>query len=244
MKKVEILGLNFADTNLSGAREFVFDRLERETTTMVVTANAEFGKLALEDEKIRDLYNGADLLVADGAGVVLAAKILGKTLQGKVAGVDLAAEVANTAAEKALPLFLLGGKPGIAEAAAENLQKKYPGLLIAGTADGYFSSDGERAPLIKNSGAKIVFVCLGSPKQEYFIKNNYSLFDGMLLIGLGGSLDVFAGVSKRAPDFFVKCNLEWFYRLIKQPSRLGRMMKLPAYEFEAVKAKLFKKKGK
>ena len=127
-------------------------------------------------------------------------------------------------------LYLLGAKPGVAEKAGANLCAKYPGLVLAGTHDGYFSDPQEVVDSINAAGgADVVFVCLGAPKQEKFIADNMDDIHSTLFCGLGGSLDVFAGVAKRAPDIFIKLGLEWFYRLLKQPSRIGRMMKLPKF---------------
>ena len=132
-------------------------------------------------------------------------------------------------AQEGLSLFLLGAKPGVAELAAANLTEKYPGLKIAGTHDGYFKEDAPVIDTIKTSGADCVFVCLGAPKQEYWMRKNGLATGAHLLCGLGGSLDVFAGVVERAPKFWCDHGLEWFYRLCKEPKRIGRMMKLPLF---------------
>ena len=132
-------------------------------------------------------------------------------------------------AEKAQALYLLGAKPGVAELAAERLQKQHPGLKIAGTHDGYFKEDAPVAAAIRESGADCVFVCLGAPKQELWMAQNGPATGAHVLCGLGGSLDVFAGTVERAPKFWSDHGLEWFYRLCKEPKRIGRMMKLPLF---------------
>ena len=123
----------------------------------------------------------------------------------------------------------------LAEKAAEELSKKYPGIRIAGTNDGYFKKEGaENDAVIEKinaSDADVLFVCLGAPKQEKWIYDNREALKVNFAAGLGGTLDVFAGTVKRAPEFFIKANLEWFYRLLCMPSRLGRMMKLPKFLF-------------
>ena len=126
-------------------------------------------------------------------------------------------------------LYLLGAKPGVAEQAAENLSGEYPGLRIAGTGDGYFQEDGPVVEAIRASGADAVFVCLGAPKQEKWMQKNGEATGARLLVGLGGCLDVFSGQVQRAPEMFQKLGLEWLYRLVKSPSRIGRMMKLPLF---------------
>ena len=135
---------------------------------------------------------------------------------------------------------MLGAKPGVAERAAEAMKKIAPGLNICGCLHGYFESDGEAAGAINSSGADIVFVCLGSPKQEQWMYGNAEKLIPCTMMGLGGSLDSFAGEAKRAPDWMLRMNLEWLYRLYKQPSRIGRMMRLPKYLFAAVRKSLKK----
>ena len=118
------------------------------------------------------------------------------------------------------------------------MQEKFPGLIVAGTADGYFKEDGPVVEQIRASGADIVLVCLGAPKQELWMAKNGEATGAKLLCGLGGSLDIFAGISRRAPDIWVKLGLEWAYRLVKEPWRIGRMMSLPKFLFTAVGMRL------
>ena len=138
-------------------------------------------------------------------------------------------------------MFLLGAKPGIADQAAEKLKVRYPGLQIAGTHDGYFKEDGPVLTQIRDSGADVVFVCLGAPKQEKWMLHNGEATGAHLLVGLGGCLDVFSGNVQRAPEVFQKLGLEWFYRLLKNPSRIGRMMKLPLFLIHAAGEKRSRK---
>ena len=176
-------------------------------------------------------------MLPDGIGVVYAAKILGTPLQGRVPGCDFAAALCGWMAENGKKLFLLGAKPGVAEQAAENLEKAHPGLSVCGTHDGYFKDDAPVVDAIGAAGADVVFVCLGAPKQEHWMIEHGPQTGASLLIGLGGSLDVFAGTVKRAPKIWQKLGLEWLYRLLRQPSRIGRMAKLPLFLVSAVKAK-------
>ena len=147
--------------------------------------------------------------------------------------------------QEGMRLFLLGAKPGVAEQAAINLQKKYPGLIIAGTQDGYFQDEQQAVDAVKAAGgADVMFTCLGAPKQERFMAGHLDELPVTLSCGLGGSLDVFAGTVQRAPEIFIRLNLEWFYRLCKQPSRIGRMMKLPLFLLIVIKTRLFGGKKK
>ena len=176
-----------------------------------------------------------------------AARILGTPLKGKVAGVELGREVLAFASDDGLPVYFLGGKPGVTEAAAEKMREAYPALQICGMHDGYFQKSGEENDavlnLINESGAKILFVCLGAPAQEKWIAQNKDRLPGVqILMGLGGSLDVYAGTVKRAPKIFIKLGLEWLYRLLKEPRRIGRMMSLPKFYFGTWRYKLAGKK--
>ena len=209
----------------------------RGGTHYIVTPNSEIVYEAMRDAMLRDILNGADLVLPDGAGVVLGSKILGTPLKAKVAGVDFADRLLAVLAETGGKLFLLGSKPGVAEQAAAEMQRRHAGLCVCGTKDGYFSDDREAIDAVNKAGADVLFVCLGAPKQERFMDAYKNELNVRLMIGLGGSLDAFAGTVKRAPKWMIACNLEWFYRLLKQPSRLGRMMRLPKFLWATVLAR-------
>lgn len=219
---------------------------ENRSGVSVFTPNSEIVQLCIEDASLRDTINEGGLIVPDGVGVIKAARILGTPLKEKVAGVDLGRRVMAFAAEDGYPVALVGGKPGVAEDAAAAMQAVYPGLHICLTADGYFKKEGEENEAvlsrIRESGARIVLVCFGAPAQEKWIAANWDKLPGVnVLLGLGGSLDVYSGRVKRAPAIFVRLGLEWLYRLLKEPKRIGRMMNLPKFYFGTWKYKLFHK---
>ena len=203
--------------------------LEGPEARYVVTPNPEIVEVCREDDAARRAVNGAALVLPDGVGVIKGAAILGTPLRERVPGVEFGARLMEKMAERGKSLYLLGAKPGVAEQAAERLEARYPGLRIAGTHDGYFQEDGPVAEEIRQSGADAVFVCLGAPKQELWMARNAQATGAKLLCGLGGSLNIFAGTAERAPKFWCDHGLEWFYRLCKEPWRLGRMMKLPLF---------------
>ena len=227
--RIDVMGVGFDNVTMDEALERAKTLLAQPGPAYCVTPNAEIVYEALHDEAFRAILNGAALVLPDGAGTVLGAKLLGTPLKQKVAGIDFSANLLGILAETGKRLYLLGGKPGIAEKAAENMIKKHPGLCICGTADGYFRDE---APVIEKINAAkpdALFVCLGAPKQEIFMHAHCADLAVPLMIGLGGSLDGFAGTVKRAPDWMIRLQLEWLYRLIKEPKRIGRMMRLPKF---------------
>ncbi len=226
------------DLTLSEAEAAGSALLEQPGFHYAVTPNPEFILAARKDPQFRSVLNGADLSLADGIGVVYAAKILGRPLKGRTPGVDFAQRLMAVMARTGARLFLLGAKPGVAEQAADNLRKAHPGLVICGVHDGYFQDDAPVVEAVKAAQADVVFVCLGAPKQEFWMAKNGPATGARLMIGLGGCLDVFAGNVQRAPEGWQKAGLEWLYRLIKEPSRIGRMAKLPLILVDAVGARL------
>lgn len=241
MLRTDVLGIGFDNVTQDEAVDRAMALIAAGGSHYVVTPNAEFVQMARGDSRFRDLLNQADLVLPDGIGVVYASKILGRPLKGRVPGVDFAAALCGRMAREGGRLFLLGAKPGVAELAAAELKQRYPGLQICGTHDGYFQEDGPVVEEIRTAAADVVFVCLGAPKQEQWMAAHGAACGAKLLVGLGGSLDVFAGQVKRAPETWQNLGLEWLYRLIKQPSRIGRMAKLPLFLVSAAGARL---KGK
>ena len=227
--RIDVLGVGFDNVTMTEAVERVMSLLHSEGAHYVVTPNPEIVEICREDAAAKDAVNGADLVLPDGIGIIKGAAMLGTPLKEKTPGIEFAAHIVERMAGEGLSLYLLGAKPGVAEKAAENLKKQHPGLVIAGTHDGYFKEDGPVVEDIRQSGADCVFVCLGAPKQEFWMAKNGSASGAHLLCGLGGSLDVFAGTVERAPKFWCDHGLEWFYRLCKEPKRIGRMMKLPLF---------------
>ncbi len=237
---VDILGVPVDKVTMSGALEKVESFLESEGLHTVYTPNAEIMMASQRDAQLKAILGQADLLVADGAGVVLASKILGRNLPERVAGFDLTRKVLALSGKIPIKLFLFGGKPGVAELAGENILKEFPSVEIMGCRDGYFKQEDENAIIdqINSSGAHILLAALGAPKQEHWIHRNKEKLKVKICIGVGGSLDVFAGNVKRAPEFFQKNGLEWFYRLCKEPWRYRRMLDLPRFTLLALKARI------
>ena len=231
-KKLNVLGIGVDTFDMAGAVKFLKDALSKDSMTKVYTPNSEILLHAYKNEDYKDVLNRAELVTADGIGVVYASKILGYPLPERVSGFDLANELLSEAAPLNKSVYLFGSKPGVAEKAAEKIISLYPGIKIAGVADGYFDAEKEAKIVadINENSPDILFVCLGFPKQEFWI-DAHSDLSAKIAMGLGGSLDVFAGTVKRAPKFYQKLGIEWLYRLIKQPSRFIRMLALPKFGF-------------
>ena len=227
--KIDVMGLKFDSMTMDEALSRAEALLRGDKAAYVVTPNAEIAYEALHDGQLREMLNGADLMLPDGAGVVLASKLLRTPVKQKVAGVDFAAGLLSILERNGQSLYLLGGKPGIGELAAQKMLEAHPQLRIAGIADGYFQDEAPVIAKINASGADALFVCLGAPKQERFMVQHQQELQVHLMAGLGGSLDAFAGTVQRAPAWMIRLNLEWLYRLIREPKRFRRMLRLPKY---------------
>lgn len=227
--RIEVMDIPFDNVNMDEAIDAAVRILERGKTAYVVTPNAEIVYETLFDAELRQILCQADLILPDGAGVVLGAKILGTPLKEKVAGIEFGTNLMQRLEHTDTSFFFLGGKPGIADLAAQRLLEKFPDLTVCGTADGYFQDEAAVVEMLNQKKPDVLFVCLGAPKQEKFMRAHRDELNVKLMIGLGGSLDGYAGTVKRAPKWMIRCNLEWFYRLIKEPWRLGRMMRLPKF---------------
>ncbi len=236
--RINILGVGFDSLTMDAAVSRGMALMAEKKAAYVVTPNPEIVMLAREDPALLNAVRDAALVLPDGIGVVKGARILGTPLKEKIPGIDFATNLMAKMSESGQKLFLLGAKPGVAELAAAALQERFPGLVICGTNDGYFQDD---APVIEKINAvqpDLLLVCLGAPKQELWMQTNASRLSVGLMAGLGGSLDVFAGVTERAPVVWQKLGLEWFYRLLKEPSRAKRMSNLPKFGFAVIGKRL------
>ncbi len=232
--RVNILGVGFDNISKTDAVEYAFSLMKEHKALYIVTPNPEIVMHAREDEAVLSAICDAELVIPDGVGIIYGARILGTPMKERIPGIDFTTALLEKMNEEGRSVFLFGSKPGIAEKAAENILSQFPELIIAGTNDGYFSDD---EPIIKKINASkpdLLMVCLGSPKQEKWMHRNASRLDAGILIGAGGSLDVFSGTVERAPLLWRKLGLEWFHRLLREPWRIGRMMNLPKFLFTVI----------
>lgn len=239
--RIGVHGLQISNATMGEALSAIGEMLKEARLHTVYTPNAEMVMQAVRDPALAILLNGADLLLADGAGVVLGSKILGNPLKEKVSGIDAARGLMRSAASSPLSFYLFGGKPGIAEKASGRLLAEYPGISIAGTRNGYSEAEDGEATVsdINRACPDVLFVCLGAPRQEKWIESHRDKLKCRVAMGLGGSLDVFAGTVKPAPDRMRRMGLEWLYRLMKEPYRWRRMLDLPRFMWLTVRVRFF-----
>jgi len=235
--KVNILGVKVDKVNVNEASDIIMEYIKsKDKPVSVFTPNSEIIMMGYRDEQFRQILNSSELLTADGIGVVYASKIVKNPINERAAGYDIACATLEKLAKIEGSVYLFGSKPGVAEIAGKNIIEKYPGIKIAGYSDGYFNEEKEKTIISNIQRAKpdLVFVCLGAPKQEKWIASHKDELPNAVYMGIGGSLDVFAGTVKRAPEFFTKHGIEWLYRLCKQPSRFVRMLELPRFGFKVL----------
>lgn len=242
-RPVKILGIRIDNVTLEEAYTRFLSFMESGSCKMIFTPNTEIVMAAQEDAELKNILFDADLVVPDGIGLVYASKIHNLGLTERVTGIDTMERILKYANNTKKSIYILGGKPGVVEKAAENIKDAFPSLVIAGVRDGFFKVEDEQKIVDQINELKpdILFVALGAPKQEKWIYKYRKILNTKVAMGVGGSVDVWAGTVKRAPKIFQDLHLEWFYRLCKDPSRIGRMMALPQFMIRVVLSKDFSK---
>jgi N-acetylglucosaminyldiphosphoundecaprenol N-acetyl-beta-D-mannosaminyltransferase len=205
--------------------------LKKDSPHLIASVNPEICMAAANNPELREFLLAANLGLPDGIGIVLASRLRGGSIRQRITGIDFMQALVGLAAREGKTIFLFGAAEGVAEAAADNLCRQFPGLKVAGTHHGYLPSEQESdvARIILSSGADMVFVGLGSPRQELFLAAHGKATGARVLMVVGGSFDVLAGRLQRAPEIYQKLGLEWLYRLLQQPSRIKRFLALPKF---------------
>lgn len=242
-ERIDVLGVEFDNFTPEEALAHAERCIEAHSGGCVVTPNPEIVWSCRTNPVLHGAIRAAELVLPDGIGIICGAKILKTPLKGRVTGIGFAEALFRRLSDKGGSVYLLGAKPGIAENAGGKLTERWPGLIIAGTRDGYFDDDGQVIEAINRTRPDLLIVGLGSPKQELWASANREQLDIGIAACLGGALDIFAGTVKRAPVWMQKRGLEWLYRLFRQPSRLGRMMSLPKFLFAVILARFGKDKN-
>lgn len=247
MDKRTIFGVEIDNVTFEEAIEKIKGYLKGEKLNVIYTPNTEIVMAAKDDESLKLLINNGDMVTADGIGLIYAGKIKNKPIKQRVTGFDLSMEMLEIANQNGYSLYLLGGKPGVSELASKKIEEDYKDINLSGHYHGYFKGSHNGNPghqeeialidNINNANPDIIFVGLGFPGQEKWINANRNKISGKLIIGNGGVIDILAGNSKRAPDIFINLGLEWFYRLLKEPSRIKRQIVLPKFMLKVLFSK-------
>jgi len=226
--KKNLLGVGLTDENIKDVLEYIETNLQKaQKKCYIVTPNPEILVIASKDVRYKKVLNNADLALIDGVGILIAGKVMGVDFQNRITGVGLLENVCKRTAEKPITVGFLGGRPGVAEKASECLKRKYPGLKVA------FAK--EEMPILASD---ILFVAFGSPKQEFWIAENLQKLPVKVVVGVGGAFDMISGEVSRAPLWVRKIGFEWLFRLIIQPWRLKRQLRLLVFIFLVAKEKI------
>lgn len=229
--KSNILGVKIDRVTMKEAVERIAEMIRQPKPHLVVTANSEMVMIANRDPLLYEIIERADLVVPDSIGVIWASRILKQPLSERVPGIELMQALLAESAARGWCVFLLGADPGIAEQAARVIAAQYKGINIVGTHHGFFTQAELQSVLdkIKASRPDILFIALGVPKQEKFAAAHLANLGVPVALGVGGSFQVLAGKVKRAPYWMRRMGLEWLYRIVRQPARIGRAAVLPQF---------------
>jgi N-acetylglucosaminyldiphosphoundecaprenol N-acetyl-beta-D-mannosaminyltransferase len=228
---LEILGCRLDAIDAEEAAARILTRAQDSSGAQVVTLGTEMVVHAQHDVRFRTIINSCAFSLCDTVGLLAVARRRGAELRGRVAGVELIERLCAGAAQQGLRVYFLGGADGVAADAAAILEARFPGLQVAGARSGYFREEEAAAvaAAIRESEAKLLFVGMGSPRQEFWIAEWVRAMGCGAAMGVGGSFDVIAGRVRRAPAIFRRFGLEWFYRLLKEPHRWRRQLALPRF---------------
>lgn len=239
-RRIEILGVPVDCLNMGSALDYADELVRGDKPAVVIAVNPEKVIKAHEDSWLLDQLKAAALLLPDGIGIVWAARILGLARMQRVAGADLMLALCQRAAERDYRVFLYGAAPEVNIRARNALEKMFPKLRIVGNRNGYVQPP-EMAALVEEingSGADILFVALGSPRQEFWMSTHLPALKVKICQGVGGTLDVIAGNVRRAPPAWQAMHLEWAYRLLREPQRLLRQMALPKFAWQVLASRM------
>lgn len=222
----------------SGTKDELYDEIMKREKVHIISGNSEILHRGLKNKELFDIYNNKDsIIIADGIGTIMASRILKNSVGEKIAGIDFMEYLIRKSTEHNLSIYLLGGEKDVVKNCFYKLRKKYREVNIVGFHHGYFNVENcdEIIDDINSLGASILFVAMGNPKQELFIDRYKEKLNCKIFMGVGGSFDVFSEKVKRAPRLFIKLNLEWIYRTIKEPRRILRLKEIPLFLILALK---------
>ncbi len=237
--RVSLFGIEIDKYNFEEGVKEGINLLQSSSVSQVVTINPEMFAQAEKDSEFKKIIDNAELVIPDGVGVKIALKLKGIDAS-RIPGIDFARKLLEYCAQNGLPVAIVGAKEEVINKAVENLKSEIEGLNIVYYRNGYFNDNNEVYKELRNANPKLVLVATGSPKQEVFIYNAKNVLSPCLMVGIGGSLDVWSGTVKRAPVIFQKLGLEWLYRTLSQPERFKRIF--PALPLFLLKVLTYKEK--
>lgn len=231
MNKEKILGFDVCITDQNNLIANIFNDFCQEKSNFIVNINPEIITRNYKNKQLKDIFNSQNYQIADGIGIIYASKMHKGKIENRITGIDLMLNICKESINYNSSIFLYGSKEGISETAKIELKKQYPSINISGTCSGYENEE-TAIEKINKSNANILFVGLGSPKQEQFIINNMDKLKNVkIFMPVGGSFDVISKTLKRAPNWIIKYNLEWLYRLFQEPNRFFRQLNLIKFIF-------------
>ena len=219
---VELLGYSIDDYSFDEAVLKAKELIDSDKVSQVITINPEMFQTADNDSSFASIVREAEMVIPDGIGIKIGLKLTGKNV-ARIPGIDFAKKLLKEAALSNIPVAIIGSKEEVITKAIENLQDEISGLNIVYYHNGYFDNDEEIYSELKNHSPKLILIAMGSPRQEKFIYEAKKKLNPALMVGIGGSLDVWSGFVKRAPKIYQILGLEWLYRTITQPSRFKRI---------------------
>ncbi|MBO7392721.1 MAG: WecB/TagA/CpsF family glycosyltransferase [Abditibacteriota bacterium] len=239
-ERADLLGVSVCKVTAAEVIDKILEYLKTDEGHIIVTADASAVVIAMDDPEFTEIIREADIVTPDGAGILLASKILGLGITEKVSGVDLARSLCRLSGEKGFSIYFLGAAPGVAEEARQKLLEQYPDMKVVGVHHGYFKPEEEASIVeeVKASGADILLVAMGIPAQEKLIKRNLDKLGVKAAIGVGGTFDVFSGRIERAPVWMQRHGMEWLHRLCKNPKKISKVAMLPKFMMKVLRKRL------
>ena len=231
LPSVKILGLSVNNLTMEDTLDKIEEFIRLGEPHHVITADSSMLVMAQDDASLREIIQNADLVTPDSSGVLWAARYLKRPLKAQISGVVIGEKLCERAAKSGFTLFFLGAAPEVAALAAEKMQAKYSGCKVVGTQDGFFKPEETETIIEKIAQCKpdVLLVAMGIPKQEKWIAEFRNSLEVSVLIGVGGTLDVLSGTTKRAPYLFQKLRLEWLWRVVSNPSKVSKVKLLPVF---------------
>lgn len=221
----------------SASKNVLIDLIKTSNKINIISGNPEVLNAGLNNKELLDSFNAEEaVIIPDGIGTIISAKLLRCPVKEKIAGIEVMEEIIKYSCENSLPIYLLGTKQEVLEECVAKIKEKYQGLNICGFHNGFFDLDNCEDIIedINNKKPYAIFVAMGCPRQELFIAKYMNTLDCKVFMGVGGSFDIFAGKLKRAPRWMIKLGLEWLYRVIKEPFRIKRLYVIPQFILKAV----------